>query len=69
VLITSGIGRGPDGGKTRKVSVDGHELRFQVNHLAPFLLQHLLLPLLKRRGRDASSCRLGGTDRHRTSAT
>jgi NAD(P)-dependent dehydrogenase (short-subunit alcohol dehydrogenase family) len=51
VLINNaGIGRGPDGGKTREVSIDGHELRFQVNHLAPFLLQQLLLPLLKAAG-------------------
>jgi NAD(P)-dependent dehydrogenase (short-subunit alcohol dehydrogenase family) len=51
VLINNaGIGRGADGGKTREISVDGNELRFQVNHLAPFLLQHLLLPLLKASG-------------------
>ncbi len=39
VLINNaGIGRGPRGGRVREVSADGHELRFQVNHLAPLLL-------------------------------
>ncbi len=28
---------------SRKISADGHELTFQVNHLAPFLLTNLLL--------------------------
>lgn len=32
---------------TRKVSEDGHELTFAVNHLAPFLLTSLLLPRLR----------------------
>jgi len=31
----------------RQESVDGHELTFQVNYLAGFLLTHRLLPLLK----------------------
>jgi NAD(P)-dependent dehydrogenase (short-subunit alcohol dehydrogenase family) len=49
VLINNaGIGRGPRGRQGREESVDGYELRFQVNYLAPFLLQHLLLPLLRR---------------------
>ena len=30
----------------REVTVDGHERTFQVNHLAPFLLTHLLLDTL-----------------------
>jgi len=32
----------------REMSADGHELRFAVNYLAPFLLTHQLLPLLRR---------------------
>jgi NAD(P)-dependent dehydrogenase (short-subunit alcohol dehydrogenase family) len=32
----------------RQESADGHELTFQVNYLAEFLLTHRLLPLLKR---------------------
>ncbi len=32
---------------TRKVSEDGYELTFAVNHLAPFLLTRLLLPRLR----------------------
>jgi len=35
--------------KTRKVSVDGFELTFAVNHLAPFVLTHELLPILRRK--------------------
>ena len=31
----------------RKLTADGHELTFAVNHLAPFLLTGLLLPLLR----------------------
>ena len=33
-----------------KKTHDGHEPNFQVNHLAPFLLTHLLRPQLKRAG-------------------
>ncbi len=45
VLVNNaGIG----GAGPRQVSVDGYELRFAVNYLAPFLLTHLLLPLLRR---------------------
>jgi len=34
--------------KERVVTRDGNELTFQVNHLAPFLLTHLLLDLIQR---------------------
>lgn len=51
VLINNaGIGRGGRDAQERELSADGHELRFQVNHLAPFLLTHLLLPRLERAG-------------------
>ncbi len=33
---------------SRKLSTDGYEMTFAVNHLAPFLLTHLLLDLLKK---------------------
>ncbi len=33
--------------KERRVTVDGFEMTFQVNHLAPFALTHALLPALK----------------------
>lgn len=48
VLINNaGIGRGSRDGTNRELSRDGYELRLQVNHLAPFLLTELLLPLLR----------------------
>jgi NAD(P)-dependent dehydrogenase (short-subunit alcohol dehydrogenase family) len=48
VLINNaGIGFGPPGA-VRETSRDGHELRFAVNYLAPFLLTHLLLPGMRR---------------------
>jgi NAD(P)-dependent dehydrogenase (short-subunit alcohol dehydrogenase family) len=34
-------------GTERRISADGHELRFAVNYLSGFLLAYLLLPLLK----------------------
>jgi NAD(P)-dependent dehydrogenase (short-subunit alcohol dehydrogenase family) len=37
-------------GSTRAVTVDGHELTFQVNYLAPFLLTTLLLERLLESG-------------------
>ena len=47
VLINNaGIGTGKSG-DGRQLSVDGNELRFAVNYLAPFLLTRRLLPLLK----------------------
>jgi NAD(P)-dependent dehydrogenase (short-subunit alcohol dehydrogenase family) len=48
VLINNaGIGRGPTGAQHREESADGHELRFAVNYLAPYLLTRLLFPLLE----------------------
>jgi NAD(P)-dependent dehydrogenase (short-subunit alcohol dehydrogenase family) len=47
VLINNaGIGSGIRGQMRRETSVDGYELRFAVNYLAPFLLTHLLLPTI-----------------------
>jgi NAD(P)-dependent dehydrogenase (short-subunit alcohol dehydrogenase family) len=46
LVNNAGIGtRVPEGG--RQTSRDGHELRFAVNYLAPFLLTRLLLPRLR----------------------
>ena len=47
LVNNAGIGGGLPGGR-REESADGHELRFAVNYLAPFLLTALLLPLLRR---------------------
>jgi len=45
VLVNNaGFGRAPD---ERMVSQDGHELRFQVNHLSHFLLTRMFLPRLR----------------------
>ncbi|MGA0393872.1 MAG: SDR family NAD(P)-dependent oxidoreductase [Rhodospirillales bacterium] len=49
LINNAGLGRGPRGNQQRETNAEGVELRFQVNHLAPFLLTHLLLPLLKAR--------------------
>src|SRR5690625_918796 len=46
VLVhNAGVGKGAT--DRRQVSVDGYELRFAVNHLAPFALTQHLLPLLR----------------------
>jgi len=45
-VLVNNAGIGGDG--PRQESADGHELRFAVNYLAPFLLTELLLPLLRR---------------------
>ena len=42
VINNAGAGFDADG-----LSKDGYEIRFAVNYLAPFLLTHLLLPVLK----------------------
>jgi NAD(P)-dependent dehydrogenase (short-subunit alcohol dehydrogenase family) len=47
LVNNAGIGAGKRDGP-REESADGHELRFAVNYLAPFLLTNLLLPLLRR---------------------
>ncbi|MBX6357019.1 MAG: SDR family NAD(P)-dependent oxidoreductase [Micromonosporaceae bacterium] len=48
VLVNNaGVGFGAPGAG-RRLSRDGHELRFAVNYLAPVLLTRLLLPLLRR---------------------
>jgi NAD(P)-dependent dehydrogenase (short-subunit alcohol dehydrogenase family) len=44
LINNAGIG----GSKDRRESLDGYELCFAVNYLAPFLLTALLLPLLRR---------------------
>ena len=49
VLINNaGVGAGRRGETRRDLSQDGYELRFAVNHLAPYLLTRLLLPSLRR---------------------
>ena len=47
VINNAGIGFGAPG-SSRETSRDGHELRLAVNYLAPFLLTHLLLPIVRR---------------------
>jgi NAD(P)-dependent dehydrogenase (short-subunit alcohol dehydrogenase family) len=48
VLVNNaGVGFGPPG-HPRQLSADGYELRLAVNYLAPYLLNQLLLPQLKR---------------------
>ena len=47
LINNAGLGaRAP--GALRQLSRDGYERRFAVNYLAPFLLTHCLLPLLRR---------------------
>jgi NAD(P)-dependent dehydrogenase (short-subunit alcohol dehydrogenase family) len=47
VLVNNaGVGFGKDDSK-REVSLDGHELRFAVNYLAPYLLTERLISLLQ----------------------
>ncbi len=47
LINNAGVGPGGLFWQRRQLSKDGHELRFQVNYLAPVLLTHLLLPLLR----------------------
>lgn len=49
VLVNNaGVGGGEPDGVDRRLTVDGYELRFAVNHLAAFALTRRLLPLLDR---------------------
>lgn len=48
LVNNAGVGSASRGGSGRETSRDGHELRFAVNYLAPFLLTHLLLPTIRR---------------------
>lgn len=49
VLVNNaGVGGAEADGRTRRLTVDGNELRFAVNHLAAFCLTQRLLPLLER---------------------
>lgn len=50
VLVNNaGVGIGPPDTSTRATTVDGHELRFAVNYLAPALLMSRLLPAMQQR--------------------
>lgn len=46
LVNNAGIGAGKRTDR-RELNADGHELRFTVNYLSPFLLTHLLLPLIE----------------------
>lgn len=47
LINNAGIGSGASDDGNRPLSVDGHELVFQVNYLSHFLLTHELLPLIR----------------------
>lgn len=47
LINNAGVGPGKNSFGKRPLSQDGHELCFAVNHLAPFLLTHLLIPILR----------------------
>ncbi|WP_028709054.1 SDR family NAD(P)-dependent oxidoreductase [Propionicicella superfundia] len=48
VLVNNaGVGFGEPDGTDRRLTADGNELRFAVNHLAPFALTRDLVPLLR----------------------
>lgn len=60
VLVNNaGIGSGLPEGRERAESADGYELRFQVNHLAGYLLTELLLDRLRRPARIVFVASLG----------
>ncbi len=46
LVNNAGVGGGEPDGTDRRLTVDGNELRFAVNYLAPFALTQRLLPLL-----------------------
>ena len=48
LINNAGVGSTSRGVSGRETSRDGHELRFAVNYLAPFLLTHLLLATIRR---------------------
>jgi NAD(P)-dependent dehydrogenase (short-subunit alcohol dehydrogenase family) len=48
LINNAGIGFTTRGEMERETGRDGYELRFAVNYLAPFLLTHLLLPLMRK---------------------
>ena len=60
VLVNNaGIGSGMPEGRERAESTDGHELRFQVNYLAGYLLTELLLDRLRKPARIVFVASLG----------
>ncbi|MDN5763118.1 MAG: SDR family NAD(P)-dependent oxidoreductase [Microlunatus sp.] len=60
VLVNNaGVGGGEPDGHDRRLTVDGHELRFAVNYLAPFDLTHRLLPQITDGGRVVNVASLG----------
>ena len=70
VLVNNaGIGTVEPGGGARVESADGHELRFAVNYLAPFLLTRLLEPLLLRLRSSPDRERRRRRARHRSTST
>ncbi len=58
VINNAGIGGADRAGPRRETSVDGYELRFAVNYLAPFLLTRLLLPQLRRAAASGGEARV-----------
>ncbi len=60
VLVNNaGVGGGQPDGTERRLTVDGNELRFAVNYLAPFDLTLRSLPLLAPGGRIVNVASLG----------
>jgi NAD(P)-dependent dehydrogenase (short-subunit alcohol dehydrogenase family) len=47
-LLVNNAGIWMEGSNERRTSVDGHELIFAVNYLAPYVLAYQLLPLLRK---------------------